>query len=178
MKAILSAMNVLQLSPKDASTVAQRFLPPNLKSNQDRARSALNNLKDLPALMLLFSKITAIRYPSQRWLGQRWYARMKIFYLWFWDTSRMLMVISLQYGEGSTVYDRYLGFITLIIGGKHIGDYRHVIVNYTWEPPREPQARFVLEEPSARTPLAVNKADDYDMIVDLTTGKKNQRKDI
>ena len=28
-----------------------------------------------------------------------------------------------------------------------IGDYRHIIVTYTWEPPNEGQARFVLEEP-------------------------------
>ena len=58
-----------------------------------------------------------------------------------------------------------------------IGDYRHIIVTYTWEPPNEGQARFVLEEPSHRTPLVVNKADNYDMIVDLRGGK-NQRKNI
>ena len=69
-----------------------------------------------------------------------------------------------------------VGFVTLIIGGKHIGDYRHVIVTYTWEPPNEGQARFVLEDASPRTPLVVNKADNYDMIVDLRGGKKNQRK--
>ena len=56
-----------------------------------------------------------------------------------------------------------------------IGDYRHIIVTYTWETPNEGQARFVLEEPSHRTPLVVNKADNYDMINDLRGGK-NQRK--
>ena len=69
-----------------------------------------------------------------------------------------------------------VGVITLIVGGKHIGDYRHVVVTYTWEPTREPQARFVVEEPSPRTPLVVFMADNYDMIVDLTIGKKTQRK--
>ena len=94
MTTIHCALTALQLSPKVASTVTQRCPPQILKFNHDPARIALSYLKDPPAMSRpLLSRRTHIRYPPWKPLGRRWYARMTIFYLWLWDTGRILMVI-------------------------------------------------------------------------------------
>ena len=87
---------------------------------------------------------------------------------WFWDTRHILTV---KIGKQSNILDsfhQYLGIITLIIGGKHIGDYQHAVPTDIWEPEREHQARFLLENPiTPRTSLEINEAYNYDMLVEL-----------